>query len=312
VIPSALVASCSRWTYLLLGGSQYWLQDGTLDGIRNRLSSLKSLIGKSVEVDSTDLFDHAPQLRYYRFRHRSFISPSSQCWTQLTELLADKSTIRQCYQILSQAQNLLTCTFYKILETPDSPLSRLRHPHLRSLSVVQSSDYDIILDYLTLPALSTLQYTEVSPFNIARSRSSVTAFLSQSMCFLNRLVLQLGRAATDDDVLKILRLFPSLSELQLFGVATHELLSRLTYDPLDSDPVVPALHTLELPDNSGQKPIPLLADMIESRMPQLKHVWMSLDRNIVPPDYQTTYMRLQKLYDEGLDIHIVRTVAVGN
>jgi hypothetical protein len=127
------------------------------------------------------------------------------------------------------------------------------------------------------------------------------------MCFLNRLVLQLGHAATDDDVLKILRLFPSLSELQLFGIATHELLSRLTYDPLDSDPVVPALHTLELTDSSGQKPIPLLADMIESRMPQLKHVWM--DTTVMPPD--TTYMRLQKLYDEGLDIRIGRRVAVG-
>jgi hypothetical protein len=110
-------------------------------------------------------------------------------------------------------------------------------------------------------------------------------------------------------VLEILRLFPSLSELQLFGIATHELLSRLTYDPLDSDPVVPALHTLELSDSSGQKSTPPLADMIESRMPQLKHVSMVLDRTVMPTD--TTYMRLQKLHDEGLDIRVGKRAAVG-
>jgi hypothetical protein len=72
------------------------------------------------------------------------------------------------------------------------------------------------------------------------------------MCSLNRLVLELGRAAaTDGDVLEILRLFLALSELQLFGIATPNLLSRLTYDPLDSDPVVAALHNLELTDCNG-------------------------------------------------------------
>jgi len=119
------------------------------------------------------------------------------------------------------------------------------------------------------------------------------------MCSLNRLALEFGRPATGDDVLKILRLFPSLSELQLFGITTHEMLRRLTYDSLDSDSVVPALHTLEL---SRQKPISLLADMIESRMPQLKHVRVLLDTTIMLTEYRTTYMRLQKLRDEGLDI----------
>ena len=309
MIPSALVTSCSHWRYLQLNGSQYWLEGGAFDRVRNQLSSLESLISKSAEVSNTDLFEHTPQLHYYQFRGRSFLSPSSQCWIQLTDLVIEKSTIRQCYQILSQAQSLLTCSFHKIFKTPDSLLPQLCHPHLCSLSVVQSSNYNIILDYLTLLALSTLEYTEVSSFNIAWARSSVTTFLSQSMCFLNRLVLQLGHAATDDDVLKILWLFSSLSELRLSGIATHELLSQLTYDPLDLNLVVPALHTLNLSDSRGQKSIPLLVDMIESRVPPLKHVWMVLDRTIMPPD--TTYMCLQKLHDEGLDICVGKRVAVG-
>ena len=303
VIPSTLVASCSRWSYLLLVGSQYWLQGGALDGVRNRLSILKSLTDNSAAVGNTDLFENTPQLRNYRFHHKPFISPSSQCWIRLTDLSVNNSTTGQCYEILSQAQNLLTCSFHIIFETPDLPLSQLCHPHLCSLSVVHGSNYynyDTILDYLTLPALSTLQYTEAIPSNIARTRSSVAAFLSRSKCFLNRLDLQLG-AVADGDMLKILQLLPSLSELRLSGIATHELLGQLTYDPLDTNPVVPALHTLELTDSS-QKSIPLLADMIESRMPQLKHVWMVLDRTVMPPD--ATYMRLQKLYDEGLDIRV--------
>jgi hypothetical protein len=302
MISSALVTSSSRWRYLLLSGSQSWLKDGALDGVRNRLSSLKTLIGRSAtQIGSTDLFEHTPQLRSYEFRHRSFISPSSQCWAQLTVLTVEKSTVWECYRILSQAQNLITCSFHEIFETPDCALSRLCHPRLRSLAVMQCSNYDTILDHLTLPALSILQYREAWPsnLNMARSRSSVAAFLSQSMCSLNRLALEFGRPATGDDVLKILRLFPSLSELQLFGITTHEMLRRLTYDSLDSDSVVPALHTLEL---SRQKPISLLADMIESRMPQLKHVRVLLDTTIMLTEYRTTCMRLQKLRDEGLDI----------
>jgi hypothetical protein len=42
--------------------------------------------------------------------------------------------------------------------------------------------------------------------------------------------------------------------------------------------------------------------MIESRVPQLKHVRILLDTMIMPLEYRTTCMRLEKLHDEGLDI----------
>jgi hypothetical protein len=61
--------------------------------------------------------------------HLGLPASESQCWAQLTDLF----DCRQRAPI--QAQNLVTCSFYKILETPDSPLFRLCHLHLSSLSV---------------------------------------------------------------------------------------------------------------------------------------------------------------------------------
>jgi hypothetical protein len=62
VISSALATSSSRWRYLLLSGSQSWLQGGTLDGLRNRLPSLEVLIGET-QIGSADIFEHTPQMR---------------------------------------------------------------------------------------------------------------------------------------------------------------------------------------------------------------------------------------------------------
>jgi hypothetical protein len=61
--------------------------------------------------------------------HLGLPASESQCWAQLIDLF----DCRQRAPI--QAQNLVTCSFYKILETPDSPLFRLCHPHPSSLSV---------------------------------------------------------------------------------------------------------------------------------------------------------------------------------
>jgi hypothetical protein len=304
-IPSALVASCTRWELLQLSGSHSWLRGGALDGVRNRLSSLQILSMQGdvqrVHTGAIDIFEHTPQLRCYRFRYAPVILPfNERRWAQLTELSAKEITILQYYQILSHARGLEICTFSKISECPDEPLPQLCLPHLRSLTVGQSSMPGTMLDYLTLPALSALDYNEISTSTTALSRSSLVAFLSRSMCSLEKLILGLvpNPAA---NTLEILRLFPSLSQFRLNGCVTYELLSGLM---LDSNPVVPNLHTLVLIDNNGTMPTPEVADMIESRMTQLKRVRVPLNRKIMTSDHQKTWTRLQKLRDEGLDIVI--------
>jgi hypothetical protein len=320
-IPSALIASCARWRYLQLSCSSSWLRSGVLDGVRNRLSSLQVLVGEAMGsldwcTQTTDLFEDAPQIRCYRFRYGTLISPSSLRWAQLTDLSINEGVLWQCYQILSLAQNLITCSLSATVGSLAFPLPRLCHPHLRSISIEQSSNYGNIQDYLILPALSKLQYTTKWSFD--PTQSTLVAFLSRSACSLKRLVLDVFPIATADDyVVQILRLTPSLSELQLIRQATDQLLSRLTHRPSDSDQLVPSLHTIELTFANGKKPLPAgLADMIESRwnvgdaggdsaqdkVTNIKCVRVFLERSRYETYNWEPCMRLQRLRDEGLDI----------
>lgn len=144
------------------------------------------------------------------------------------------------------------------------------------------------------------------------------------MCPLETLVFGLSPIAVPSGYeAQILRLLPSLSELQLTHHATDKFLSALSCTP-DSEILVPKLHTIELTIGDGKKPCPRLADMIESRWnfscragsqsaQCLKHVRVSIEHNAISTFDSKTSMRLQRLRDEGLNIYFTDKdgVAVG-
>lgn len=323
-LSNALIASSSRWRYLLLSGSLAWLQSGALDGVRHRLSQLQTLVCDTRNNNiignlphrSMNLFAHTPQLHCYHFHSRTPDLPFNLPWTQLTEFSAEQIVLRNCYTTLSKAQNLVTCSISKI-ESGNVSFPPLCHSQLRFLSIEQHSHSGDLLSHLTLPALVQLQYMEMQTFinHFSESRSVLVAFLSRSVCSLQRLVLKLAPAdTTDDHVMRILRLLPSLSELQLMHSVTDKLLSRLTHRTSDSEAVIPRLHTIELA-RKGNGLSPRLADMIESRwkvgdaatesaqgqVTRLRHVRVSLEQGIEATD-SIVRTRLRKLRDEGLDI----------
>lgn len=116
--------------------------------------------------------------------------------------------------------------------------------------------------------------------------------------------------------MQILRLTPTLSELQLIRQPLDQLPSRPTHGPSDSDQLVPSLHTIELTFAKGEKPLlARLADMIESRwnfgdasgepaqdkVTNIKCVRVFLERSMYQTYNWETCMRLQRLRDEGLE-----------
>lgn len=319
LISKALIESCCRWRYLRLSGSWSWLYSGALEGVRNRLSHLQDLVYDQTQNDASSLhsrgpitlFEKTPQLRYHRCRSKVHPWPFNLPWAQLTGFSAENISLQDCHDILSRAQNLVTFSVSTMRQSlTNSPLHPVHHPRIRSLCIAKHLNSGTLLNYLTLPALLELRYTEVSV-------KSLLDFLSRSTCSLQTLALGLSSiAVSSGHGAQILRLLPSLSQLQLTHHATDRLLSDLSCAS-DSEILVPKLHTIELTIGDGKKPCPRLANMIESRwrfsnagsqstqyqITPLKHVRISMKPNAINTFDSKTHIRLRRLRDEGLNIY---------
>ncbi|KAJ6529067.1 hypothetical protein DFH09DRAFT_1185504 [Mycena vulgaris] len=148
-------------------------------------------------------------------------------WAQLTELTAEQYTIDDCLSILQLTPNLVECrlslfphTGHPITRRGESSASTITVVlrHLRALTLFKSFGNEAdeassadILDFLTLPALLTLEILDLDARADARF---LEAFLARSAPPLETLALHKQGAAAID--LRTFALLPGLTRLELW------------------------------------------------------------------------------------------------
>jgi hypothetical protein len=319
-----VVACSSRWKHIDLDIGLF--QYGILHDVKRFLPCLETLVLRDTR-DSTsvlDVFESAPQLHSVELQVQLW--KVKLPWHQLTSLSISSCSLDVFLAILETGLDLLKCAVtvddYRLIPRTDL----VEHARLRSLSIVAEDNHIAVFDYLRLPALSDLEYTdELYPF----APSRLISLLKRSSCQLRTLTITFERCSlSDDDLIHILRLSPLLQELELkysccFGGVSNKVMTQLTYkdrgDP-DSALLTPELQILKLTrrrlNATYRFAYSVLADMIESRwrldnsvdsqtrVARLQCVNVSLDRDLARVD-PIAIARLRRFKNEGLNIEMM-------
>ncbi|KAJ7685676.1 hypothetical protein DFH06DRAFT_48825 [Mycena polygramma] len=195
-------------------------------------SSLERLIilaGPYATLDLPISLCAGPRLHEIFIPAYRMVQPTQIPWAQLTTFHTGHISLPSCFEVLSNASNLVNGAFDidHHPRLPVVPLPNLSSAHLQSLEVtgmtVDSADQKSmsILNFLTMPALKnlTLQFTRPSESSQrnAWNRSHVSPLLS----FISRSSLQLHSLAlsrapvTTDTLIACLNALPSLVHLKL-------------------------------------------------------------------------------------------------
>ena len=221
--------------------------------IKDNLPVLKSLSirppkHECIEIDLR-IFETCPLLRsldIVQYYLENLFLP----WKQLTRLYADGLLIEECFYVLRECQNLITCHLDKIVHdenivTLPVPIT---HRGIDSFDVTRSDVQEIasVLGNVTLPGLRKLQIT-CSNSTERTTPALLASFFSRSSC--NLLSLILNRIFDlETDLIRILDALPSLIHLNVkerdfhFSVDFLDLLHRTDSHQL----FLPNLQTLTL------------------------------------------------------------------
>ncbi|KAK7018400.1 hypothetical protein R3P38DRAFT_2634106 [Favolaschia claudopus] len=191
VVPfiEAIVAHCHRWEYLdllvpfdcllLLQGEMPLLRELTVGPV-----DLRHDITRGVK-----LFGNAPQLWHITLRSCFLNSTLRFPWSQITHLDAHCLYEHECTDILRETPLLVACTLCVCCSDDDMVVGPAVPvlPQLQTL-ILLSQDLDVrlwlVLDYLTLPALQTLEVAEPCITLV-----SLATLAERSKCHLNELLV---------------------------------------------------------------------------------------------------------------------------
>jgi len=193
-------------------------------------------------------------------------------WSQLTRFkMGDTLQVNECLNVLHQCPNLIDCTFESVPYVRPTwlpiPLDvSVVHQHLCALTL-GSQQYKLF-DYLTLPALCTFALGGWDCDDEDWPQDSFTAFLLRSGCSLKTIKLRTTEVS-GDQLMELLGLLPTLTELSIKGIGTHALgdalFHNLTYDGTAEEPCLcPELEAITLGGSIASSK-GVLARMIESR-----------------------------------------------
>ncbi|KAJ7706484.1 hypothetical protein B0H16DRAFT_1826234 [Mycena metata] len=185
------------------------------------------------------------------------------------------------------------------------PATSLRHtlPRLRNLHLCHDTPSSVLMRYLTLPGLDTLELWNVSDNGVRRVKSIV----SRSGCSVRHLSLFDTEFRQTYDCLAIL---PSLTSLALTNVAWDAEDFDALFDDIKSADLLPALEAMNLEECSPHVDICRLTDMLAARWNGNKGA-ANIKSLSLSPDYrEETWMAddalstLGKLKSKGFDLDI--------
>ncbi|KAJ7693867.1 hypothetical protein B0H17DRAFT_1058503 [Mycena rosella] len=130
---------------------------------------------------SLKMFDHVPMLHELCMNYAppTILLP----WQRLTKFTAKWYTLTECLEALRLMPNIVECHFSSLIEE-DSPPASISHPKMQSFTLFDSATD--ILDFLTLPALHTLEILDPTIFD----EDTFDIFLSRSAPLLQSLVMK--------------------------------------------------------------------------------------------------------------------------
>ena len=221
--------------------------------IKDNLPVLKSLSirppkHECIDVDLS-IFENCPLLRsldLVQYYLENLFLP----WKQLTRLYADGLLIEECFYVLRECQNLITCHLDEIITDEDIvtlPVP-ITHRGIESFDVTSSDVQEVasVFGNVTLPGLRKLQIT-CSDWTADTTPPFLASFFSRSSCNLQSLILN-RIFDLETDLIRILDALPSLIDLNVeergfhFSVDFLDLLHRADSREL----FLPNLQTLTL------------------------------------------------------------------
>ena len=237
--------------------------------------------------------------------------------TRLEELDVDSElSVSECLAILQQCPNLVSCEFWKIRSVSDTlnlhAFSPIRLPQLRSIALHSTPGADMLLEHLTLPALTRLKIAFSGDAVSTWSQRRFDNFFVRSNCPLQSLTLQDVLPSEEALIHCLEYVSASLVELVLLDtrglfVMRDKVLSLLmARQGLDGSVtcLCPRLEVLRL-GRSLLSADGLLADMVESRW-ERSSPWgpvtrlRSINPYICVVDHPEDVRRLATLRDKGL------------
>ncbi|KAK7018404.1 F-box domain-containing protein [Favolaschia claudopus] len=213
----AIVRHCDRWQYLDL-----LMPHETLHAIKGEMPLLKALeIEPSLVPPENEarieLFNDAPRLTDVVLERRFFPKVIHLPWSQLQCIEGQCLYEHECVLILKEASNLVRLTVVEMVCDPWGTHSqRLTHHHLRdlrlSLTVDSDANVDQLLGLLTLPALRTLELSDLT-FAYGDLRETVQGLILRSGCALD--LLRIDNIQVSEE--EYHDAFPSVKTLTLNG-----------------------------------------------------------------------------------------------
>ena len=205
--------------------------------IKDNLPVLKSLSirppkQECIEIDLR-IFENCPLLRSLDLGHY-YLENLFLPWKQLTRLYADGLLIEECFYVLRECQNLITCHLDEIITDEDIvtlPVP-ITHRGIESFDVTSSDVQEVasVFGNVTLPGLRKLQIT-CSDWTADTTPPFLASFFSRSSCNLQSLILN-RIFDLETDLIRILDALPSLIDLNVeerdfhFSVDFLDLLHR--------------------------------------------------------------------------------------
>jgi len=173
---------------------------------------------------------------------------------QLTTLSVCCTDVDECLDMLQRSPHVTSCVFKGIMASSEGPF----HVHASQLEVLEITDIsemfndviDVAFDHLTIPAVRRISchaHREL-PMKTYLPYQHFISLIQRSSCLLQSFNLDGLRIFSDLDLIKCLRVVPSLSELSLVDVnITNDIFRMLDpRHPSDTPPcLLPNLRTLE-------------------------------------------------------------------
>ncbi|KAL0571763.1 hypothetical protein V5O48_010192 [Marasmius crinis-equi] len=224
---SLLAQSAERWKSLILFAEDCLRP--FLHLLSRRLSSLQSLRliwSAGTQSDRTyskivDLFEHCGSLTSVRLDF--ILSPEWSLlrlpWKQLTKLEVSSIDTPSLARLLGECPRLKDLTLDTCVYADPQTASPITLSHLEKLSMPECTNIPLMLRHFLLPKLTTLRFKDKYPDNSIKYTKYIEEFLQRSSCTITSLAFQLPELIRVEDILSLLRLFPSLQKLLLEGGA---------------------------------------------------------------------------------------------
>lgn len=283
----------------------------SLSAAKHRLPMLRKLSIVGACATACNMFEYAPQLRFFRLNSIVPLSMIKVPWRQLQHCDTGTRTTSCCLDLLRLTPNLESCIVS--LHSPlYSPQPAVQLAHLRSLTIHGAAAH--LLDQLLVPNLCEV-FVNVS-FGVQIATPQLISFLLR--CPIQKLSFysHSNYPHHDHEVLQLLQASPTLVELHLRGHSSQcmtrsfliKFADRQSSENSEAPRLVPLLHTITVDYSPSHFDFSIFIAAIQSRvihgaLKEIKICYTPHKRTKVAHD-TVTASRLRCLLNKGLRIHV--------